>query len=275
MEIHKVWAVYFSPVGNTEKAAVLLAEAVAQTLNVPAERLDYTLPASRKETHAFGKTDLVIWATPVYAGRMPNKLLPYVRENFHGGGALAVPVAVFGNRSVGDALVELRNLLEDNGFHTIAAAGLVAQHAFSDELAAGRPDCADRESIKAFARRVAEKAAALQSYPAPVAVPGSDPPQAYYTPLGLDGSPTVFLKAKPETDQNRCNHCGECIRRCPMGSISPEEPSDITGVCIKCHACVKRCAQHAKYFDDEAFLSHKAMLERDFARRAEAVFLIE
>lgn len=274
MEIDKVWAVYFSPVGNTEKAAVLLAEEVALKLNVPVERLDYTLPASRKETHAFDKTDLVIWATPVYAGRMPNKLLPYVKEGFQGGGALAVPVAVFGNRSMDDALVELRNVLETNGFHTIAAAGIAAQHAFSNVLAAGRPDCADRERIEAFARRVAEKAAALQNYPAPIAVPGSDPPQAYYTPRGLGGNPTVFLKAKPKTDNETCNRCGECVRRCPMGSISPDDPSDITGMCIKCHACVKRCARHAKYFDDEAFLSHQAMLERDFAHRAEPVFLL-
>lgn len=274
MNIHKVWAVYFSPVGNTERVAVLLAEAAAQTLNVPVERLDYTLPAARHEAHSFCETDLVIWATPVYAGRMPNKLLPYVKENFGGGGALAVPVAVFGNRSMDDALVELRNILETNGFHTVAAAAVAAQHAFSDVLATGRPDRLDCEKLAAFASRVAEQAAALQGYAAPVAVPGSNPPQAYYTPRGLDGNPAVFLKAKPKTDGERCNRCGECVRRCPMGSINPQDPADVTGVCIKCHACVKRCARHAKYFDDEAFLSHKAMLERDFAHRAESVFLL-
>lgn len=274
MKIDKVWAVYFSPVGNTERAALLLAEEVALKLNVPVAKLDYTLPAARQEAHSFCETDLVIWATPVYAGRMPNKLVPYVKESFRGGGALAVPVAVFGNRSADDALVELRNVLEANGFHTMAAAAVAAQHAFSDVLATGRPDRLDREQLAAFARRVAEQAAALQGYPAPVAVPGNDPPEAYYTPLGLDGTPAVFLKAKPKTDSERCSHCGECVRRCPMGSINPEDPADVTGICIKCHACVKRCAQHAKYFDDEAFLSHKAMLERDFARRAEPMFLL-
>jgi hypothetical protein len=30
----------------------------------------------------------------------------------------------------------------------------------------------------------------------------------------------------------------------------------------------------AKYFDDEAFISHKLMLERDFARRAEPELFI-
>ena len=34
------------------------------------------------------------------------------------------------------------------------------------------------------------------------------------------------------------------------------------------HALVRECPMGAKYFDDEAFLSYKAMLERDFTRRA-------
>ena len=41
------------------------------------------------------------------------------------------------------------------------------------------------------------------------------------------------------------------------------------GVCIKCHSCVRNCPMGAKYFDDPAFLSHRAMLERDYTRRAE------
>ena len=45
-------------------------------------------------------------------------------------------------------------------------------------------------------------------------------------------------------------------------------------MCIKCHSCVRNCPTGAKYFDDEAFLSHKAMLERDYTRRADAkIFL--
>lgn len=274
MDINKVWAVYFSPVGNTEKVTVSLAESIGEKLNLPVEKLDYTLPAAREEINSFDKTDLVIWGTPVYAGRVPNKLLPYVQKNFVGNGALAVPVAVFGNRSFDDALSELRNILEDNGFHTIAGAGVAAQHAFSKVLAVGRPDQTDLEKLEAFSTKVVEKINTLEDFPQPVDVKGSNPPEVYYTPKGLDGNPTVFLKAKPKTDMEKCNHCGVCIQRCPMGSINKEDPSDVFGICIKCHACVKRCPQDAKYFDDEQFLSHKHMLERDFARRAEPEFFI-
>ncbi len=274
MEINKVWAIYFSPVGNTEKIVVSLAEAMGEKLNLPVEKLDYTLPVSRKEINFFNKTDLVIWGTPVYAGRVPNRLLPYIQNHFIGNGALAVPVAVFGNRSFDDALIELRNILEGNGFHTIAGAGLVAQHAFSTVLAAGRPDQADLEKIEEFSKKIVEKISILKTPLQPIDVKGCNPPKVYYTPKGLDGNPTIFLKAKPKTDMEKCNSCGVCIRRCPMGSINREEPSDIIGICIKCHACIKRCGQNAKYFDDEQFVSHKLMLERDFAGRVEPMFFI-
>ena len=75
-------------------------------------------------------------------------------------------------------------------------------------------------------------------------------------------------------DESKCTGCGVCAALCPMGSISREDPAEVTGVCIKCHACVRNCPTGAKYFDDEAFLSHKAMLERDYTRRANAkIFL--
>ena len=52
------------------------------------------------------------------------------------------------------------------------------------------------------------------------------------------------------------------------------DPKQVTGVCIKCQSCVRKCPHGAKYFTDEAFLSHIAMLEQNFTRPAEnAVFV--
>ena len=108
----------------------------------------------------------------------------------------------------------------------------------------------------------------MTEYPAPVTVDG-DADAPYYRPLGLDGEPKVFLKAKPKTDLEKCIHCGVCASLCPMGSINPDNVTEVVGVCIKCHSCVRNCPMGAKYFDDPAFLSHRAMLERDYTRRAE------
>jgi len=59
--------------------------------------------------------DAVVFGVPVYAGRVPNVLLKYL-DKVQGNGALAVPIVLFGNRNYDDALIELRNILEKNGF---------------------------------------------------------------------------------------------------------------------------------------------------------------
>ena len=148
MEIKTVYAVYFSATGRTRKVVTTLANAIAQTLELPLETVDFTLPAAREETYAFTDKDLVIFGTPTYAGKVPNKLLPFVQTGFAGNGALAVPVVTFGNRSFDNSLAELCASLENVGFHTIAAGAFACQHAFSDTLAAGRPDREDMTATR-------------------------------------------------------------------------------------------------------------------------------
>ena len=75
----------------------------------------------------------------------------------------------------------------------------------------------------------------MTEIPAPVQVDG-DADAPYYRPRGLDGEPKNFLKAKPQTDRSKCTGCGVCAALCPMGSISREDPAEVTGVCIKCHS---------------------------------------
>ena len=97
----------------------------------------------------------------------------------------------------------------------------------------------------------------------------------YYVPKGIDGQPAKFLKAKPLTDAEKCTACGICAEACPMGSISPAENYETTGLCIKCQACIKKCPVQAKRFDDPAFLSHREMLMKNFSeKRAEVVLVI-
>ena len=40
-----------------------------------------------------------------------------------------------------------------------------------------------------------------------------------------------------------------------MGSVDREDVSQVTGICIKCQACIKSCPNGAKYFTDEAVQS--------------------
>ena len=281
MKLKGIAAVFFSPTGNTRKAVVEIADVIARREGIAVREIDFTLPGAREEVRKFEAGELVIFGTPVYAGRIPNKILPAVQTLFEGNGALAVPVVTFGNRSFDNALIELRIELEQHGFHTVAGAAFVAEHVFSNKLAAGRPDEKDLQTIRRFAEDVAEKIKGFEEgpldgmaeIPAPAAVKGIEPVPAYYRPLQEDGSPANFLKAKPKTSDS-CNDCGICARVCPMGSISPEDYRTVTGICIKCQACVKSCPVHAKFFDDPVMLSHTRMLEQHYERPAEnEVFL--
>lgn len=270
MKLGKIWAVYFSGTGTTRRTVERIAGGIASRLNLPAESADFSRPAVRQETLGFGEKDLVVFGTPVYAGRVPNVLLPFLRERIVGGGALAVPVVLFGNRNYDDALIELRNILAVDGMHPIAAGAFVGEHSFSRVLGADRPNAEDEALMDEFAARVAELAAGLDAAPVKsVAVRGQEPLRPYYTPRDRAGNPINILKVKPKTDLSRCGSCGLCADLCPMGSIDPADVSAVRGICIKCCACVKGCPTGAKFFDDAGYLYHQHELEAQYARPAE------
>lgn len=271
MQFKTVWAVYYSGCGSTRQLLRGMAEAAGEALMLPVRELDYSRPEAREKSYCFTETDMVFWGSPTYAGRLPNVLLPFLRGNFTGGGAAAVAVVLYGNRSYDDALKELCEVLTGNGFLAAAGAAVTAEHAFAPALAHGRPNAEDRAAAAEFARKTA-LTLREREHPIPVTVPGREPIGAYYTPLGLDGEPARFLKAKPKTDPEQCTRCGLCAAVCPMGSIPREEPTECTGICIKCQGCIRECPAGAKYFDDEAFLSHRAMLEQNYIRRRENEF---
>ena len=270
MKLEKIWAVYFSGTGTTRRTVERIAGGIASRLNLPAESVDFSRPAVRQETLRFGEKDLVVFGTPVYAGRVPNVLLPFLRERVVGGGALAVPVVLFGNRNYDDALIELRNILAADGMHPIAAGAFVGEHSFSRVLGADRPNAEDEALMDEFAARVAELAAGLDAAPVKsAAVRGQEPLRPYYTPRDRAGNPINILKVKPKTDLSRCGSCGLCADLCPMGSIDPADVSAVRGICIKCCACVKGCPTGAKFFDDAGYLYHQHELEAQYARPAE------
>lgn len=277
MKLKKVWAVYFSGTGATRRTVERIAGDIAARLGLPVQSVDFSRPALRQETLRFSDTDLVVFGTPVYAGRVPNVLLPFLQEKVVGGGALAVPVVLFGNRNYDDALMELRNILIADGLHPIAAGAFVGEHSFSRVLGQGRPNAEDTAQMDRFAARTAELVSGLESAPQnPVAVGGQEPIRPYYTPRDRAGNPINILKVKPKTDLSRCGGCGLCAELCPMGSIDPADVSQVKGICIKCCACVKGCPTGAKFFDDAGYLYHRHELEAEYARpAANEVFYIQ
>ena len=179
MKVRKIYAVYFSATGTTEKTVCRASQAAVRTIFSPSGDFDrneaykkaadterpcpcsqkttggvqngensfenspaapvkicFNSPDFRRRNLSFKRGDLVFFGVPVYAGRVPNLLLPYLRESISGGGAAAVPIVSYGNRNFDDALKELAQLLERAGFFTAAGGAFVGEHAFSER--AGR-----------------------------------------------------------------------------------------------------------------------------------------
>ncbi|WP_411677587.1 EFR1 family ferrodoxin [Caproicibacter sp.] len=263
---YHIHMLYFSATGTTEKIVHRVAEKLNGEIgDSTVNRVDFTLPQEREKSCSFGKNDLVIAGVPVYAGRVPNVLLKYIKS-IRGNGALAAAIVLYGNRDYEDALIELRDLLLEDGFHVIAGGAFIGEHSFSRVLAKGRPDEKDLALADKFADLISQKIESGMT--AAVEVKGNTPYRSYYKPKDEQKNPVDIRKVKPKTKGN-CTHCMTCVNVCPMGSISADDPSVLTGICIKCGACIKKCPVGAKYFDDPDFLRHKTEMEVGLTARKE------
>ena len=271
MKPHMIYSVFWSPTGNTEKLVKDIGRQCAGALRTPWKAIDITLINAKSKPLQFRSGDLVILGMPTYAGKIPNKILPFIQDKIHGSDTWLIPAVTFGNRSFDNSLAELSHVLSQNGFSPIAGLAVVCPHAFSQTLGAGRPDPLDLVDIKNFVRHVRNKFRFAETIEQ-VQFPG-DPHAPYYTPKGLDGEPVNFLKAKPVTDPSLCVNCGHCAALCPMEAIDLLDCSKIPGTCIKCQRCVHICKHHAKSFQDPSFLSHVAMLEKKYTRPAKNVYI--
>ena len=274
-EIKRVTAVYFSPAGHTAQVTELVAGELAYRLSAEKRNLDFTLPSMHEGRKYSFEEELVVFGCPTYAGRVPNKVLPWIQTIFEGNQVPAIALVTYGNRNFDSSLTELQEELSKDHFAVFAAAAFPCSHVFSGQIAGKRPDAADKEKIRDFAGQSFDKltgAEDTQELSLPL-IRGGQPVGPYYVPKGIDGQPAKFLKAKPKIDLARCNLCGTCSKVCPMGSID-SKTCQTTGICIKCQACISHCSRQARYFDDAAFLSHVKMLEENCRERKEAEYFL-
>ena len=157
MVLRQIYALYFSPTGGTEKIVSSIADTLSRSLELPVHLVDFTYLENRQKEYHFPNDSLVIIGTPVYAGRIPNKILPDFKKCIVGAGHTPViPVCVYGNRNYDEALRELLLLSEENGCIPVAAVAMISQHAFSDTLAKGRPDIQDFKKLNSFSKNIAQ-----------------------------------------------------------------------------------------------------------------------
>ena len=209
--------------------------AIGEGLGLPYTHIDMTLPARRARDYEFDADTLLVLGFPVYYGRVPlmqEEILPRLK----GGARYALPVVVYGNRAYEDSLCELADLCRQKGYDLAAAAAFIAEHSYSAELGAKRPDEVDEELARRFGAAVMTSLTAGKTLDRAM-LPGNVPYKTY--------GPKPPLV--PETNA-ACTACGLCVEQCPTGAISGEDFKTIAAQrCILCAACIKKCPYKAKF----------------------------
>lgn len=222
--LNTVQLYYFSPTGGTLACGELFCKALAA---------DYGTVDLGKGAAAQPEADVVVFALPVYSGRIPALTAEKIAA-LQGAGKKAVTLVVYGVRAYEDALLELNTVASAAGFQVVASAALVARHSIVPAVGAGRPDEADAASIADFAAKVMKKLETGAE--SAVAVPGNVP---YREVSAMNLSPVCLP---------HCGGCGACADVCPTEAITAADDGIATDVekCILCMACTAACPQEAR-----------------------------
>ena len=266
--VDRVSLVAFSPTGSSMAAGRRIAETMAEMLapNAPGTaaghapagrgpRADEALQAESytvvdlccQNTEAtYGPETVCVFAAPCYGGRIPRTVAERL-NGVRGDSTPAVVCVTFGNRAYEDALLELADLVEKNGFSVIAGCAVVTEHNIMHVFGKGRPDKQDRAQIFQFA---AETAMKIRSGTAGLLrpLPGNRP----YKEWGGSSLPI-------EVDEKLCTDCGICAKTCPVGAIVTPGWKTDANVCINCMRCVKVCPAECRHVPKERL---RAMTER-------------
>lgn len=260
MNVSKVTLVYFSPT----KTSRLVSSAVAKGTGLSVNHVDLTL--TKKEIINFSDNDLVIFAAPVYSGRIPETAV----DRFHqirGARTPVVILVVYGNRAYEDALLELKNIVQDHNFVPIGAAAFIGEHSFHSEdlpIAMGRPDEDDIQTAISFGMEVREKI----SHPIDtidLKVPGDKP---YRVRRRSEEN------ISPDTNDEICILCGLCVNVCPTSAITLGKGiSTSQSACIRCCACIKECPTGARIPNSNITKIAKWLHEEYSKRKEPEIFI--
>ncbi len=246
--------VYFSPTGTTRQ----IVTRIVAGLGGKAVHHDLTLP--QEQPRLVLSEGIAVFGIPVYAGRVPELCLERFRE-ITARGLPAVLVALYGNRAFEDALVELRDIVSEQGFRVIAAGAFIGEHSYATPdfpVALSRPDHQDLDQAFQFGRQIADKLAA-----APDAVPRIAGNVPYRDRVQFGG-------IAPDTLAASCTLCKICAQVCPPGVISVDDRVQTRADdCIMCCACVKNCPTQARIFTASYIQDRRELLMKNCSSRKE------
>lgn len=246
----------FSPTGGTRRAAELLAGGISDGF----EWFDLSLTLQGRSMPTLTREDVALIAVPSFGGRVPEIAVTRLRA-IRAGGARAILLSVYGNRSDDDTLFDLRDAAVSSGFTPVAAVRAIAEHSIVRQVASGRPDARDEDVLRGFGRQIADL---LQNAPdAKLDLPQKD----FLRPYG-------GLPLHPKAGK-ACTGCGKCASLCPVGAIPRDAPS-LTDerTCITCMRCVRICPVHARRLPPLLLMLAGRKLKKRCAERREPELIL-
>ncbi|RHG34410.1 4Fe-4S dicluster domain-containing protein [Fusobacterium varium] len=258
MIIKNVHLFYFSPTYTTKKTV----KAIAEGLSTGFIEHDLTFSFESEEEFFLQEDEIAIVGVPVYGGRTP-VITRDMLKKIHGNNSLAVAVTVYGNRDYDDALLELKDILSENGFSVIAGGAFIGEHSYSRKVGTKRPDDEDITKAIAFGKEIRKKID-TDTYTKNIEVKGN-------FPYREDMPVKVF---SPMSNKN-CIYCRKCYIVCPVGAIDKKDPELVdVEKCIHCYACVKVCTFNGREIPDNPLKNIIEFLETKCSERKEPEIFI-
>lgn len=243
-----LYNIFFSAKGTTE----ICAACIGRGLNMEMKPCNwFDMPCN--EPLEISSDDVLLFSMPVYGGFIP-QVCAHMAKNLKGDYTPAVIAAVYGNRHYDDALLQMKDILTEQGFVVIAAGAFLAEHSVFPSVASGRPDARDKAAMEDFAAKCCSllKKKDIKEY-GEIMLPG--------TP-GYDGFSYEGVPFKPCGDE-KCIGCGACVKICPQKAICAENPCQTDEErCIACGACIKACPTGARNYHSELYEQVRADFEK-------------